>query len=136
MKLETKLKHTPAPWQLSTTEEWNYNRHGCLMVGGGDDGSDIVALIRTNCSDVCTDSESANARLIAAAPELLDALSAMVAVMHATYDKLDEYVASGDHVNRNPLANKQVQAVADMATDALTKAIGEIRYDTLDYDTK
>ena len=125
MKLETKLKHTPAPWQLSTTEEWNYNRHGCLMVGGGDDGSDIVALIRTNCSDVCTDSESANARLIAAAPELLDALMHVVALLHATHNALGEFVQTGDHVMRNPLDNKRVQDIADMATDALNKAIGE-----------
>lgn len=120
MKLETKLKHTPAPWQLSTIDG-----EDCLMVGGGDDGSMIVADIRTRFSDVYSESESANARLIAAAPELLDALSAIVAVMHATYDKLDEYVAAGDDMLRNPLANKQVQDIADMATDALTKAIGE-----------
>ena len=136
MKLETKLKHTPAPWQLSTitsSEMYTIDGEDCLMVGGGDDGSMIVADIRTDDPRYVV---AANARLIAAAPELLDALSAMVAVMHATYDKLDEYVAAGDDMLRNPLANKQVQAVADMATDALTKAIGEIRYDTLDYDTK
>jgi hypothetical protein len=124
MKNETKLKHTPAPWQLSTTEEWNYNRHGCLMVGGGDDGSDIVALIRTNCSDVCTDSESANARLIAAAPELLAALSEMVAVMHALWDHQEELCESGD-IPRNTMANKPMMNAANMATDALNKAIGE-----------
>ena len=133
MKLETKLKHTPAPWQLSTIDG-----EDCLMVGGGDDGSMIVADIRTDFTMWSNphDVVAANARLIAAAPELLAALSEMVAVMHATYDKLGEFVQTGDHVMRNPLANKQVQAVADMATDALTKAIGEIRYDTLDYDTK
>jgi len=123
MKLETKLKHTPAPWQL--LQRITIDGEDCLMVGGGDDGSMIVADIRTRFSDVYSESESANARLIAAAPELLDALSAMVAVMHATYDKLDEYVAAGDDMLRNPLANKQVQDIADMATDALTKAIGE-----------
>ena len=120
IKNETKLKHTPAPWQLSTIDG-----EDCLMVGGGDDGSMIVADIRTRFSDVYSESESANARLIAAAPDLLDALSAMVAVMHATYDKLGEFVQTGDHVMRNPLANKQVQDIADMATDALNKAIGE-----------
>jgi hypothetical protein len=123
MKLETKLKHTPAPWQLSTTEEWNYNRHGCLMVGGGDDGSDIVAQIRTNCSDVCTDSESANARLIAAAPDMLDAL------MQATI--LLKHACDG-----HALESQYALETADAMTAAITKAIGELRYDTLDYDTK
>jgi hypothetical protein len=109
MKLETKLKHTPAPWQLSATEEWNYNRHGCLMVGGGDDGSDIVAQIRTNCSDVCTDSESANARLIAAAPELLAAL---------------RYIVIGDEDHEDLDVSLDVSA-RRKADAALAKAIGE-----------
>mgnify|MGYP003649683979 CR=1 FL=1 len=117
MKNETKLKHTPAPWQLSTIDG-----EDCLMVGGGDDGSMIVADIRT---DDPHDVVEANARLIAAAPDLLDALMHVVALLHATYDALDEYVAANDGMLRNPLGNKRVQDIADMATDALTKAIGE-----------
>ena len=127
MKLETKLKHTPAPWQLSTIDG-----EDCLMVGGGDDGSMIVADIRTNDPH---DVVAANARLIAAAPELLAALSEMVAVMHALWDHQEELCKSGD-IPRNTMANKPMMNAANMATDALTKAIGEIRYDTLDYDTK
>ena len=119
MKLETKLKHTPAPWQLSTIDG-----EDCLMVGGGDDGSMIVADIRTRFSDVYSESESANARLIAAAPDLLDALSAMVAVMHALWDHQEELCKSGD-IPRNTMANKPMMNAANMATDALTKAIGE-----------
>ena len=117
MKLETKLKHTPAPWQLSTIDG-----EDCLMVGGGDDGSMIVADIRT---DDPHDVVEANARLIAAAPDLLDALMHVVALLHATHNALGEFVQTGDHVMRNPLDNKRVQDIADMATDALTKAIGE-----------
>ena len=122
MKLETKLKHTPAPWQLSTIDG-----EDCLMVGGGDDGSMIVADIRTDFTMWSNphDVVAANARLIAAAPELLDALMHVVAVLYATHNALDEYVAAGDDMLRNPLANKQVQDIADMATDALNKAIGE-----------
>lgn len=113
MKLETKLKHTPAPWQLSTTEEWNYNRHGCLMVGGGDDGSMIVADIRTRFSDVSSESESANARLIAAAPDLLDALmQATILLKHA-------------HDDANALESQYAVETADAMGAALTKAIGE-----------
>ena len=57
-----KEKHatfTPGPWQLSCID----GVEDSLMVGGGDDGSDIVANIR--------DRDEANARLIAAAPDLL-----------------------------------------------------------------
>ena len=124
MKNETKLKHTPAPWQLSTIDG-----EDCLMVGGGDDGSMIVADIRT---DDPHDVVESNARLIAAAPDLLDALMHVVALLHATYDALDEYVAANDGMLRNPLGNKRVQDIADMATEALTKAIGE----TQEHDTK
>ena len=121
MKLETKLKHTPAPWQLSTIDG-----EDCLMVGGGDDGSMIVADIRTDFTMWSNphDVVAANARLIAAAPDLLDALSAMVAVMHALWDHQEELCKSGD-IPRNTMANKPMMNAANMATDALTKAIGE-----------
>ena len=116
MKLETKLKHTPAPWQLSTIDG-----EDCLMVGGGDDGSMIVADIRT---DDPHDVVEANARLIAAAPNLLDALTSLVAVMHALWDHQEELCKSGD-IPRNTMANKPMMNAANMATEALTKAIGE-----------
>ena len=121
MKLETKLKHTPAPWQLSTIDG-----EDCLMVGGGDDGIMIVADIRTDFTMWSNphDVVAANARLIAAAPDLLDALSAMVAVMHALWDHQEELCKSGD-IPRNTMANKPMMNAANMATDALTKAIGE-----------
>ena len=57
----TKEKHatfTPGPWVISCID----GVEDSLMVGGGDDGSDIVADIR----------EEKDARLIAAAPELLE----------------------------------------------------------------
>lgn len=59
----TKEKHatfTPGPWQISCID----GIEDSLMVGGGDDGSDIVADIR----------DEANARLIAAAPEMYEML--------------------------------------------------------------
>ena len=58
---DTKEKHatfTPGPWQISCID----GVKDSLMVGGGDDGSDIVADIR----------DEANARLIAAAPEMYE----------------------------------------------------------------
>jgi hypothetical protein len=56
---EKRATFTPGPWQLSCID----GVEDSLMVGGGDDGSDIVADIR--------DIDDANARLIAAAPDLL-----------------------------------------------------------------
>ena len=56
---EKRATFTPGPWQLSCID----GVEDSLMVGGGDDGSDIVTDIR--------DRDEANARLIAAAPDLL-----------------------------------------------------------------
>ena len=117
MKLETKLKHTPAPWQLSTItsrEMHTIDGEDCLMVGGGDDGSMIVADIRTDDPHGVV---AANARLIAAAPDLLDALMKATLVLHSAFE------------NSTPLKTphmKQfaVETAAEM-TAALTKAIGE-----------
>ena len=59
---EEKRAFTLGPWQLSCID----GVEDSLMVGGGDDGSDIVADIR--------DRDEANARLIAAAPEMYEVL--------------------------------------------------------------
>ena len=59
----TKEKHatfTPGPWYLSSID----GVEDSLMVGGGDDGSDIVADIR----------DEKDARLIAAAPAMYEVL--------------------------------------------------------------
>ena len=58
-------KHTNGPWLITTIDGAD-----CLMVGGGD-GSDVVADIRTDRPE---DEVEANARLIAAAPEMFEAL--------------------------------------------------------------
>jgi hypothetical protein len=67
---KTKEKHatfTPGPWMISCID----GVEDSLMVGGGDDGSDIVADIR----------EEANARLIAAAPAMYEVLQELAESM-------------------------------------------------------
>ena len=129
MKNETKLKHTPAPWHEAKLgdvhrtfiyTDWHKDEDGA-------DRRDEIAIIDTvqnayPCLPEAT--AQANARLIAAAPDLLDALSEMVAVMHALWDHQEELCKSGD-IPRNTMANKPMMNAANMATDALTKAIGE-----------
>ena len=68
---EKRATFTPGPWQVSYID----GVEDSLMVGGGDDGSDIVADIR--------DRDEANARLIAAAPELLEQCKLFEKVLRA-----------------------------------------------------
>jgi len=66
----TKEKHatfTPGPWYLSSID----GVEDSLMVGGGDDGSDIVADIR----------DEKDARLIAAAPAMYEVLQELAESM-------------------------------------------------------
>jgi|21_taG_2_1085346.scaffolds.fasta_scaffold00304_34 hypothetical protein len=69
MSKETKTKHTDGPWLISTIEG-----EGDLMVGGGSDGSKIVADIRVDQYGLRVEEQEANAHLIASAPEMYEAL--------------------------------------------------------------
>ena len=117
MKNETKLKHTPAPWKWGNAlDARQSNGSPWPMLQSDDPDAGWIAMT--------ADPDGPDARLIAAAPELLDALSEMVAVMHALWDHQEELCKSGD-IPRNTMANKPMMNAANMATDALTKAIGE-----------
>lgn len=116
----TKEKHafTPGPWKLSCID----GVEDSLMVGGGDDGSDIVADIRTYENEISATRNSprqmwvkkrlaelerqekeahANARLIAAAPEMFEVLSELLGTLEMSkgygfdeeYEKLREVLA-------------------------------------------
>jgi len=70
-------EHTPGPWVASTIQ----GDENTLMVGGGSDGSDIVADIRIESANV-----EGNARLIAAAPALFAVLHRIVIDMNSYCD--------------------------------------------------
>ena len=73
MKTETKVSHTPGPWQMTSTVS-----HIFVNEGAGHDG----VIIKLPCDDsplqwACKPASlenTANARLIAAAPVMLDTL--------------------------------------------------------------
>ena len=90
-------QHTNGPWLITTIDGAD-----CLMVGGGD-GSDVVADIRTDRPE---DEVEANARLIAAAPDLLAALMELGNIVLDNRDAVDDAiekalggVAFGDYVD-------------------------------------
>ena len=77
-------EHTPGPWLVVNIKGMNV-----LMVGAGQDGSNIVADIRLHRHAPAVE---ANARLIAASPDLLTALEALLnEVEHAGNANADDY---------------------------------------------
>lgn len=69
-------KHTPGPWRFYTEPQPN----GCPIVGNGR-GLMLAMLAHSVNYPDQRDEANANARLIAAAPELLDALQWLVDLM-------------------------------------------------------
>lgn len=66
-------KHTPGPWRATLV-----NDTGWAVGPNTADGPDYVADVHMLTTGRSDEDSAANARLIAAAPELLDALRALV----------------------------------------------------------
>lgn len=81
-------KHTPGPWAYSTSQEgWSYaiNIFQADNAAPTDGWSDVGYIVKT-CAGEQQAIQHANARLIAAAPELLESLQF---VMSAHGEQLD-----------------------------------------------
>lgn len=114
-------KHTPGPWEYAPSTD----AHGPYVSGPYGDVADCYTMTNPNHAAVvnggdsqphhfCGEEADANARLIASAPELLEALEAMI----------NNYVAlanSGDCGNWDPEEEPQIIA----ARAAIAKARGE-----------
>ena len=95
-------KHTPGPWAYSTSQEgWSYtvNIFQADNAAPTDGWSDVAYIIKT-CAGEQQAIQEANARLIAAAPELLDALNAAEDLLHRmgmqssdAYQEIDAAIA-------------------------------------------
>jgi hypothetical protein len=73
-------KHTPGPWELA----WEQGKHGVVASAAG---GKLVAIIGNNTPDDGNEPiRLANARLIAAAPELLEAAKLVLAWYEAEED--------------------------------------------------
>lgn len=105
--MEQKAAHTPGPWQI----EWNVAQggEGHYITDSNDMGelSRIAAVLFHDDADGET---RANARLIAAAPDLLEIARAIVAVCD-----------SGKHAD---MACMEGSPLVDAARDAIAKAEG------------
>lgn len=76
-----KQQHTPGPWRVEGDEEYTHHAlhhpyHDNRYIIGDIDNDDLGYMIVARMSD--HPQQAANARLIAAAPELLDALQGVL----------------------------------------------------------
>jgi len=98
------MKHTPGPWHVNTLEVVPFSIHahrGC-----------VAEVSRGTMNEVGADEIEANARLIAAAPELLAALENLAA----------RQISTTDH-QKNTMA---YLAARDYATAILSKVKGQL----------
>jgi hypothetical protein len=97
--------HTPGPWAFSQSTEYGDTRFYVAQADGAPytpHYSDVATLIAETVNDERKSIQEANARLIAAAPELLEALQHLM-------------VAHGE----------QLDYAFQQAQDAIAKATGE-----------
>jgi hypothetical protein len=90
--------HTPGPWSI-----WNFSDDPRHVAVGPDAGglavADVVACNAHGCYTAETESRGqANARLIAAAPDLLVALQDLLSATEETYDNRHERQAALDAI--------------------------------------
>jgi len=77
-------KHTPGPWKFADWEQFGDTRFYISQQEGAPytpHYSDVASLIAETVSSELVEIQRANARLIAAAPELLEALQACADVI-------------------------------------------------------
>ena len=73
-----KAKHTTGPWVI----DWNVSR---LDIFGADETTLVASLRRSPLSQAIDEAARANARLIAAAPEMYEAIAAIATAMNLGY---------------------------------------------------
>lgn len=107
-------KHTPGPWTFSRWDEHGYTRFYIAQQEGAPytpDYSDVSSMVTETVSGERIAVQEANARLIAAAPELLEAL---ILLEH-------EMVESGNAESRD----YGWKPAIEKTRAAITKATGE-----------
>jgi hypothetical protein len=95
-------KHTPGPWAFSRCDQFGDMRFYVAQQDGAPytpDYSDVATLVAETVSGERVAIQEANARLIAAAPDLLEALSlasqsaGFQYMTHETRNAIDEAIA-------------------------------------------
>jgi hypothetical protein len=127
-----KTKHTNGPWKVADKKIRTLTGGELIQVMKTEfkltsqaHGPSVPRDVSSEIADVYlhTENAHANARLIAAAPELLTAVQQLVATLHNTYDVFEDLCKTGN-MSANPLDSHVVQDIADQAADALEQATG------------
>ncbi len=108
-------KHTPGPWELElqkTSAVFTAIGEPVAVVGGEATGEDVEFVIGRLCDygEHGVEQTTANAHLVAASPDLLEACKAMAGVVEGFPDMISE---------------PSVKACYDMAVAAIAKAEGK-----------
>lgn len=96
------MSHTPGPWEFFGAVHDEDGEPGFFSITNG-----IIEVANTASGDVPTHTEEANARLIAAAPDLLAALESLLAVC---VEELDDKRTPEMRQARNAIAKAKRQA--------------------------
>jgi len=109
------MKHTPGPWHYIGEEDGDF----CVFAGDDfiiniGDSPIIEILNRPNMDLVAFDTTQANARLIAAAPDLLEACKEMVSFMK----KYDAGFAYAGHATTKAMRHMESAIAKAEAPDA------------------
>lgn len=108
-------KHTPGPWRVARdnygiTRIWG-------MDGEGDDAGECDIACAEGDGSIPPERREANSRLIAAAPDLLEALEVATLELHEANLAIR---------NRNQMRNPELTIAAEQkAKAAISKALGE-----------
>lgn len=109
-------EHTPGPWQAEEASVRGITQEWFVRV----DGDDIA--IASDIRDRNGNHSEANARLIAAAPELLEALEDLASLAEAAMREVGEYEIDWNH----PLIAAGKKKLAELNAAAKLPAIGQM----------
>lgn len=117
----TQAQHTPAPWQVMPAEDdKDYIRIRGKQLGKRYKIANVLIPVYTDSSIFEMDESISNARLIAAAPELLEALETFLKAKSVKED------INIDFLQAKELSNQLVAEAWILADKAIAKAKGGV----------